>query len=270
MVTLGTLLKDSYLLIEKIDAVVLLSDLIGKDKAWILTHRSTPADEKLCIEFRDRIKRRLNGEPVAYITGKKEFYSLEFEVTCDVLIPRPETEILAEWAIENTRDQYKVLDICSGSGCLGITLACHRKCNVTMLDVSKAAINVAKRNAQKHGVEVSFLNNDILSDPIFGEFDVIVSNPPYVETPLLVSLSRDVKYYEPALALDGGDDGLMFYPPIIEKAYKALDYKGYLGLEVGYNQASKVAEMMERNKFTQIKILKDYSGIDRVVTGYKP
>ena len=270
MVTLGTLLKDSYLLIEKNDAVVLLCDLIQKDKAWLLTHRSEKADDEAAAEFRSRIKRRSAGEPVAYITGKKEFFSLEFEVTRDVLIPRPDTEILAQWAIDVTRDGNRVLDICCGSGCLGITVAHNRKCTLTMLDISKEAIRIAQRNAKKHGIDSSFLNSDILSGGIYGEYDVIISNPPYVEKSVLCSLAPDVKYYEPALALDGGEDGLRFYPPIIEKAYKSLDYKGYLGLEVGFSQADKIAEMMKKNGFCEIKKLKDYSGIDRVVTGYKP
>ena len=270
MVTLGTLLRDASLLIEKTDALVLLCDLTDKDKAWLLTHRSEEVTDEVYADFRERVRRRAAGEPVAYITGKKEFYSLEFEVTRDVLIPRPDTEILAEWAIEHSQSAAKVLDICAGSGCLGLTIAHYNKCRVTLLDISAAALKVADRNAKKLGIEAPLIRCDILSDTVLGEYDVIVSNPPYIETPLISSLMRDVRYYEPVLALDGGHDGLTFYPVIIKKAYELLDYQGYLGLEVGIGQADIVTEMMKKNNFKEIEILKDLSGIQRVVTGYKP
>ena len=270
MVTLGTLLKDASLLIEKSDALVLLCDLLDKDKGWLLTHRSEQTTDDMYAEYRERVRRRASGEPVAYITGKKEFYSIEFEVTRDVLIPRPDTEILAEWAIEHSRKEALVLDICTGSGCLGLTVANYHKCRVTLLDISDAALKVAERNAKKLGLDVRLIRCDILTDPIKGEFDLIIANPPYVETPLIANLMPDVRYYEPVLALDGGRDGLDFYPSIIKKGYKLLDYQGYLGVEVGIGQAEIVSQMMDNNNFKKIEIIKDYSGIPRVVTGYKP
>lgn len=269
MVTLGTLLKDARLVIEKSDALVLLCELAQKDKAWLLTHRSETVSDDVYDKYREMVMRRAAGEPVAYIIGKKEFYSLDFEVTRDVLIPRPDTEVLAGWAIENSDCSSKLLDVCTGSGCLGLTVAYYNKCGVTLLDISEAALKIAEKNAENLGVKASFIQCDILSDAVLGKYDIVVSNPPYVETTMLSSLMPDVRCYEPTLALDGGQDGLAFYPVIIKKAYDILNNQGRLGLEVGMGQANAVAEMMKKNNFSDIKIFKDLAGIERVVTGYK-
>lgn len=216
------------------------------------------------INLANRIK---GGEPLQYVVGMTEFMSLKFHVTPDVLIPRQDTEILVETACEYIKDKkLNVLDIGTGSGCVAISIARYcSKCAVTTVDISKAALKVAKRNAEENGVNVEFINCDILKEYPERKFDIIVSNPPYIPTKDIYGLDTTVKDYEPFTALDGGDDGLDFYRRIINIAPLILNKNGALMFEVGHDQADSVASLCQKD-FKNIRKIKDLCSIERVVT----
>jgi len=220
------------------------------------------------LTFSALCEKRRAGCPTAYLVGHKEFFSLSFLVTPATLIPRPDTETLVEWAIKKAAGK-RVLDLCCGTGCIGITTAvCAAVASLCLADISADALAVAEKNAAAHRVQASFVNLDILKEEIAGEFDLILSNPPYIETDVIPTLEKDVREFEPHLALDGGSDGLSFYPVIIQKAAAALSPSGWLGLEIGYTQSEAVSRMME-GAFTDISILSDLGGNPRAVVGRK-
>ena len=254
-----------------LDAKLLLCKYLQKDKLYLVVN----ADKEIEIDnsFEQTVSRRENHEPIQYILGKAEFYGLDFKVDKNVLIPRPDTEILVERVINFVGDNlYTVLDIGTGSGCIPITVAANCK-NVKAytVDVSEYATKVAKENAKLNGVEerVTFLNMDILKDFPDLEVDCIVSNPPYIEDGVIPTLMSDVKDYEPYIALSGGADGLVFYRRIAEKGYEILKKGGLIVFEVGYNQAQAVKEILKNNGFVDMEIIKDLAGINRVVTAIK-
>lgn len=254
-----------------LDAKLLLCKYLQKDKLYLVVN----ADKEIEIDnsFEQIVSRRENHEPIQYILGKAEFYGLDFKVDKNVLIPRPDTEILVERVINFVGDNlYTVLDIGTGSGCIPITVAANCK-NVKAytVDVSEYATKVAKENAKLNGVEerVTFLNMDILKDFPDLEVDCIVSNPPYIEDGVIPTLMSDVKDYEPYIALSGGADGLVFYRRIAEKGYEILKKGGLIVFEVGYNQAQAVKEILKNNGFVDMEIIKDLAGINRVVTAIK-
>ncbi len=218
---------------------------------------------------REMLLRRKNGEPLQYILGEAEFMSLEFEVNSSTLIPRADTETLVEAVIEEIgKKQIKLLDIGTGTGCVGISIAHYSKADVTLADISREALETAKRNALLNSVTADFMKIDILNEIPEGKFDVIVSNPPYIETDVIKTLQTEVKDHEPLSALDGGADGLVFYRRIADIAPEMLTANGLLAFEIGYNQGKAVSELMEKD-FESIKIIKDLCGNDRVVTGRK-
>ncbi|MBQ9736873.1 MAG: peptide chain release factor N(5)-glutamine methyltransferase [Clostridia bacterium] len=221
--------------------------------------------------FWQAIRRVELGEPVQYVTGNCEFMSLNFEVNSATLIPRSDTEILVETVIEHCKDKkdINILEIGSGSGCIAVSLAKFLpNANVVSVDISSDALNVAQRNAASNGVEdrVKFIKHDILTGFPTPRmiWDVIVSNPPYIPSGDIDGLDKKVKFFEPLSALDGGADGLDFYRFISKSA--SLSKGGVLAFEVGINQAKAVADMLSE-RFCDIKIAKDLSGIDRVVLG---
>lgn len=222
-------------------------------------------DEKRIKAMLTRIE---NGEPLQYAVGFTEFMSLTFAVKPGVLIPRPDTEALVEKAISLIADKsLKVLDIGSGSGCIAISIARYCKnTEVTSVDISDIALEVAPKNAADNNVHVDFRKCNILTDIPEGKFDVIVSNPPYIETDVIETLDENVRNFEPHLALDGGTDGLDFYRRITEIAPKLLNKNGYLLYEVGHTQAKAVSGLL-KNDFENIELTKDLCGIDRVVSG---
>jgi len=218
------------------------------------------------------VDRYAKGEPLQYILGTQEFMALTFKVTPDVLIPRSDTETLVEAVIDRFKNKgASVLDIGVGSGCIGISLAYYNKrMYVRGLDISEKALAVAEENAENNGVNerVKYEKCDILTENLYGRYDAIVSNPPYIETDVIPTLDTNVKCYEPHLALDGGADELMFYRRITEIAPKSLNENGILAFEVGHTQAGAVRKMMEKN-FKDIEIINDLCGIERVVIGVK-
>lgn len=217
------------------------------------------------------IEKRLNHIPIAYIFGKTEFYGLPIIVDENVLIPRLDTEILVEKIIEeinNCSEKVEILDIGTGSGVIAITLAKNTSSKVTAVDISSKALKIAKQNAIQNNVEVEFIESDLFDNLIGRKFDIIVSNPPYIESNVIEDLMPEVRNYEPILALDGGKDGLEIYRKIVNDAGKYLNKNGKLFFEIGYNQGESVSRLMQ-NKFKNIVVIKDYLNNDRVVVGEK-
>lgn len=215
------------------------------------------------------LSRRLKGEPLQYILGKSEFMSLPFELNRDTLIPRSDTETLVEEIIKHIgKRSLRVLDIGTGSGCIGISIAKYTPAKVTLADINANALKMAKHNAKINNVAVDTINIDILKEIPKGKFDVIVSNPPYIRTDVIDNLQTEVKDFEPSLALDGGKDGLMFYRRITEIAPEILVKDGILAYEIGYDQGEAVKELMSSH-FSNVEIIKDLCANDRVVIGRK-
>lgn len=221
------------------------------------------------------IERRLKGEPLAYLTGSWEFYGLPLVITKDVLIPRTDTEIVAETAIKLIRGgTARVLDLCCGSGCLGLAIAANaQSVKIVLVDNSNAALRVSRINAALNRLSsrTSCINGDALGDPgvFLGTFDMIVSNPPYIKTSDIAGLDSSVREYEPVGALDGGEDGLDFYRSICKKWARLLNRGGFLVFECGIGQSGDVRAIGEANGLDYIEIVKDTLDIDRVVVFQK-
>ncbi len=218
----------------------------------------------------DLISRRIKCEPLQYILGTQEFMSLEFFVSKSVLIPRADTETLVEYVIEHSpKTDFSLLDIGTGTGCIPLSVA-HFKKNayITGIDISSDALNIAIKNCKKLSLEkrATFEKLDILKQMPKGKFDVITSNPPYIKSSIIPTLQKEVKEFEPHLALDGGENGLIFYEKICEIAPSILNQGGMLAFEIGYDQAEEVSGLMSEN-FENIKVIKDLCENDRVVVG---
>ena len=225
-------------------------------------------DEK---PFFEMVEKRISGVPVQYITGKTEFMSLDFFVNENVLIPRQDTELTVEKIIEDYKgDNPKILDICTGSGCIAISLSKYLNAEVFAFDISEKALEVVEKNNSLNNTKVTFFkDNALCPSNNLKDFDVIVSNPPYIESEVVEGLDSIVKDKEPRLALDGGFDGLDFYRKITPYAYSVLKEGGKLFFEIGYNQGDGVVKLLEENSFENVTIEKDYNGNDRLVFGTK-
>lgn len=216
------------------------------------------------VYLAEGLHRILQGEPLAYIVGGTDFFWCDIGVNNSVLIPRPETEQLCEIVSKEIGDEMKVLDLCTGSGCIAIGLKkATPNCQIDAVDISPEALEVAKDNAKRNAVEINFVQSDMWQN-VDGIYDVIVSNPPYISSKVMKKLPKSVVDYEPHLALFGGDDGLDYYRNIAENSPKFLVPGGRLYLEVGDNQAKKVAKILSNN-FTDIEIQKDLFGKTRFV-----
>lgn len=255
-----------------LDARVLMCFSLDKSDVFVITNPNEPLTKGDEEHFFELVIRRAEHEPIAYITGEKEFMSLKFYVDSNVLIPRPDTEHLAELAIEliNKNNLKSVADFCTGSGALAISIA--KSCpdaQIAGYDISNGALQVANKNKQLLKADnVQFYKADILTeiDKLNTKFDIVVSNPPYIDSDDMKKLEKSVRDYEPHLALFGGGDGLEFYRIITEKAKLFLNEGGILAFEVGHTQSTEVAHLMENN-FNKIQIKKDYADIERVVWG---
>ena len=275
------------------DAGVLLCFVAHRDRAFLYSHGSDELDRETLENYFSMLESRAEGVPLQYLTGMQEFMSLPFEVGRSVLVPRQETELLVETVINLCRkpedltevhDRHEgsqtmpakhncapsILDIGTGSGCIAVSLAYYLpEYMATAVDKMPDAIAVAQRNAWVNGVadRVRFIKSNLFEELARDKFDVIVSNPPYIPTNDIKGLQREVRCYEPVEALDGGMDGMHFYRAIIKEAPNFLKEGGILAFETGYDQAAEVAALMSAS-FSRIKIYKDLSGIDRVVTGF--
>ncbi len=262
----------------RLDAEVLLAHARGCQRIELYTAFEEEPTEAVRTAFRELVGRRAKGAPVAYLVGRREFFSLMFEVTPDVLIPRPETESLVVRAIDLAKllggGDLRIADVGTGSGIVAVTVAKHVKsCQVTAIDVSPAAIEVAKRNAAKHSVSerVEFVESDLFeSIPSGTEFDLILSNPPYVASDEMAGLAADVRDYEPHLALDGGAKGTEVIARLIPQAAERLKAGGWLLMEVGADNASRVEQLVKANlAFELAETLRDIANLPRVVQAKK-
>ena len=252
----------------KLDARLLLQEASDFSHAQFISSGDDICPEETDARYREFVERRKLGEPVHRILGYREFFGREFELSAETLVPRPDTEILIETVLENL-DQSKasILDIGTGSGVIAVTLAAELEgVSIVASDISENALATAKENAFKHGVEdrMSFVTSDVFAS-VDGEFDLIVSNPPYIPTQDLDGLSREVREFDPHTALDGGADGLEFYRHIFASAREYLVPSGMLIVEVGIDQALAVIEMAMENEFALKELRKDLSGVERVL-----
>lgn len=262
----GNKLTEAGITEVKNDAFVLWQEVFGLNRTGYLINADNNADSNLIPKFQMLINLRCTRMPLQYITGKAYFMGLEFKVTPDVLIPRYDTEILVLNALDSITENSRVLDMCTGSGCIGISIAAKKKCMVTAVDVSKAALEIAAHNATSNNVCVEFIESDMFQN-VQGEYDVIVSNPPYIPSLDILTLMPEVLEHEPKLALDGSGDGLHFYRILAENSKDYLAADGMLIMEIGYNQAEDVSALLANNNFTDIRVIKDLAGLDRVVCG---
>ena len=254
------------------DAALLLSHLTGRNMLELRLDTETSADSSLISASHILAQKRLERIPLQYILGETSFYGRMFMVDPRVLIPRPETELLCDWALEILKDvpSPRILDLCCGSGCIGLTLKSERPdASVTLSDLSSDALNVAAANAGRLSLDVSFRHSDLLDSLSGLSFDIIVSNPPYIPSDDCVSLQPEVMK-EPVLALDGGADGCDLYRRIIRKAGSVLAVRGRLLMEIGIHEADIISLLMERHGFTGIEIRRDLAGIDRMIFGALP
>ena len=247
----------------------------GKTREQLQMDGRLYASPELERRVRDLVDRHLAGEPVAYLIGEWEFFGLPLDISADVLIPRPDTEVLAQEAINYLRTlagETRVLDLCAGSGCIGLAVASQVEgARVVLGEYSDAALKICRQNIRRNGLSgrVVPIQVDALSKPdrSLGEFHCIISNPPYIPRADIETLDASVKDYEPHMALDGGEDGLDFYRSIVEKWKEALVPGGRLYFEVGIGQADEVLRLMRREGFGDIQVVKDLNDIPRVVFG---
>ena len=259
----------------RLSAEWLLCYVLGIKRIELYTQFNKVVGQEQLLQLHELVKRAGTHEPIAYLTGKKEFYSLEFEITKDCLIPRPETEILVERAIEFLRtrngEQF-VCDLCTGSGCVAVAIARNfANCRIVATDISDTALAIAEKNVAKHGLmnRIKLLQGDLFEPVIAGlgpaKFDLIVCNPPYVSEPDYEKLAPNVKNFEPKSALTAGQDGLDIIKKIIADASRHLKPTGTLMLEIGNEQGNAVRELLNTARyFGAVKIEKDYSNLDRL------
>lgn len=252
-----------------LDAWLLLEYVSGISRSWYFVHEDEEISENDIEEYQILIEQRGKHIPLQQLTKEAYFYGMKFFVNENVLIPRQDTEVLVEQvlSLSKEKENLKLLDMCTGSGCILLALLANLKqASGTGVDLSEKALEVAQRNGKELGIEVSWVQSDLF-DKVSGSYDIIVSNPPYIETSVIEGLMDEVKLYEPRMALDGTEDGLFFYREITMQAGKYLKNNGILAFEIGYNQGKAVSEFMKENGYEEVQVLQDLAGLDRVVTG---
>ena len=264
----SNLLREKKIPSHILDSEILLSKTLNKSKEEILVNLNKNINEKEILLFKEYLKRRIKNEPIAYILEEKEFWSKKFKVSKDTLIPRPETELLVDKLLKIYREKkISILDIGTGSGCIIISLISELNKSIgTGIDISKKAILIAKKNATKYNLsnKIKFLNKSF-EDLVDKRYDLIVSNPPYIERKDIKNLSDDIKKFEPIMALDGGNDGLDVIKKVIYKSKYILKINGLLALEIGNEQIKKVSNILIDNKFRIKEVIKDFKNNVRCV-----
>lgn len=273
-ISLRNRLRDAGIEAAALEARLIAATAAGKSTEKLLRDMRYYATDEVERRAEEMVQRRLAGEPVAYITGVWEFRGLPMEVSRDVLIPRVDTEVLAELAIKYLRGtgrlDARVLDLCSGTGCIGCAIAAELpRVRVVLADVSAAAMDISRRNVERNGLggRVSFLPADVTKQPplMTGSFDLVVSNPPYIPTMEILTLDPSVRDYEPVWALDGGEDGLDFYRAILKNWALVIRQGGELMFEVGEDQAERVKDLMRMAGLREARSFPDTQNIQRVV-----
>lgn len=251
----------------RIDSWLLLEMACKIDRNFYYMHMDEEMTSEQIEEFKSLLKKRGEHIPLQYITGEQEFMGLTFHVNSHVLIPRQDTETLVEEALKLVKPGMKIMDMCTGSGCILISILKNAKdTSGCGFDISKQAINVAKENAKLNEVVADFEKSDLF-EHVTERYDMIVSNPPYIKTEEIVKLMPEVSEFEPVQALDGKEDGLFFYRKIIKECRDYLNPGGYVLFEIGYDQGEDVSEMMKYAGFLNVHVVKDLARNDRVVIG---
>lgn len=271
------LLKENNIDEPILKARIVMANILDQNKEYLVIHEEEKLSKETETLYINNIQKICNGVPLQYIINKQEFMGLEFYVDENVLIPQPDTEILVEEVIDISKRECKknILDLCTGSGAIGISIVNSiSECNITLSDISKEALKVAKQNCENFvGATIGRPqeNIEIIESDLFenidenNKFDIIVSNPPYIKTDVIKILDKEVQN-EPILALDGGEDGLKIYRRIINEAYKFLENDGYLCLEIGYDQKDEVIKLIEQtSEYKDIYSKKDLASNDRIV-----
>ena len=275
-VSIGEALREAARLLEhngvaeaRREAGSLLSHVLAKDRTFLISHAEAHLNDVDAKRFAAAIERRASGEPAQYITGVQDFYGRAFRVTPDVLIPRPETELLVEAALSRMPAESRICDVGTGSGCIAVTLLCERvDARGVAIDVSNAALEVARQNARELAVEdrLEFILSDCFAELESSEqFDVIVSNPPYVSAGALPGLQREVRNHEPLVALSPGEDGLSVIRRLLNDAPQFLRARGHLIMEIGFDQGERVGQIVDEGVWELRDILPDLQHIPRIV-----
>ena len=273
MLTLEQVLREGRALLTSasleeadLDAWYLLEHCFGVTRATYYMNMGAEADLANYEKYKELLEKRMERIPLSQIIGSRDFYGFSFYVNENVLTPRQETEILVEEALKICENK-NVLDVCTGSGCIIITLAKSTKLNTAVgVDISSKALEVARKNVADLEADVTLIESDLFSN-VEGKFDVIVSNPPYIPTKDIEELEPEVRLHEPMLALDGTEDGLEFYRRIIDDAHKYLNAEGTIIFEIGYDQGEAVSTLLKKANYIDVKVIKDLTGRDRVVSG---
>lgn len=269
-------LAESGIYEAKTDARLLLEWCCGTDRNTLLAHGERSISEKECAQYSECITGRKTRIPLQYITGEQDFMGLTFTVDRNVLIPRQDTEVLVEEVMRNLHDGMRILDMCTGSGCILLSLLRYSNdCIGVGVDLSADALRIAAKNTERilgeHANEqgqVAWRQGNLFEGlDANDKFDIIVSNPPYIKTDVIETLMPEVREHEPRLALDGQADGLFFYREIIAQAGRFLIGGGMLFFEIGYDQGEEVSRLMEEAGYMNIEVIKDFAGLDRVVFG---
>ncbi len=260
-------LRNSGIETYETDARILLEYVCHTKRHDLLAHPEREVSEDEEALYRALIQKRMTHVPVQHLTGVQEFMGLEFYVNQSTLVPRQDTETLVEEAMQLLHDGMEILDVCTGSGCILLSLLHYSNdCRGTGTDISGEAIALAKKNAAHLGLSATFIEGDLF-EHITGKYDMIVSNPPYIKTEVIKTLMPEVKTYEPIAALDGGEDGLLFYRRIAACAKDYFYGGGKLLMEIGYDEADAVCDILEKEQYFDIMVKKDLAGLNRVVIG---
>lgn len=263
-------LKEAEIGEAQLDARLLLEEVCGTDHNTLLCHGDREVSEAEEEQYRKALEQRAVHVPLQHLLGYQDFMGLRFQVNEYVLIPRQDTEILVEEAMRYLHDGMRILDLCTGSGCILLSLLHYSNdCEGVGVDISQEALQVAAQNAELLGIRADFLKSD-LYEKVTGKFDLLVSNPPYIERKVIPTLMEEVREYDPYIALDGGEDGLDFYRRIIGGAQDYLKRGGQILMEIGSRQAQAVSELLYEAGFKEIDVCKDFAGLDRVVSGRLP
>jgi release factor glutamine methyltransferase len=253
----------------KTDSRLLLEYACGTDFNFLYTNPDFEVSNDKETLYKEYIDKRLTHVPVQHITGSQCFMGLDFKVTPDVLIPRPDTEILVEEVLKDLHDGMRILDMCAGSGCILLSLLKYSNdCTGQGVDISPAALKVARENADNLGIQrAEFIESDLFQN-VSGKFDILVSNPPYIKTSEIEGLMPEVSKYDPFIALDGHEDGVYFYKKILEGAGGFLNRGSLIAFEIGNDEGEAVSGLMKEAGLKNIEVIKDYGGNDRVVKGF--
>jgi len=258
------LLEEGSIAAPRLTAEVLLCHALHKERSFLYAHDEQELREVEWIHYGRYLHQRLNGKPVQYITGRQEFYGREFHVTPDVLIPRPETELVVETVLNVKRDARRIVDVGCGSGAIAVTLRLETQAQVWGTDISGAALAVAAENARRLGAPVEFIQADLLTGFADASMDVIASNPPYVPLGDRAGLQREVRDHEPEAALFAGPTGFEIYQRLVGEAPRVLRHSGWLVMELGYNSRDRVTAMLGAG-WRDVQVVPDLAGIPRVL-----